>query len=263
MEHDDRDEVEGYEDVLESLQSESFEDYLSGKAKEWTSTSNNAQDIIRELKVVKLNDEDVRAVEAGSSGETSASEVGETLSIDASPNVQGVANEFTTKLVLHTHPIVGSYVTEVQEPIIYDEEMRNVYFESIKVIVEEMTAEQAIERRHKLERAVQLIRMQIQGISVGLEELLKARTWKDREALLELDRKHRASVNRKATAKGEKAKAAGKTSIASASKGKTKAMKSIDTFKSLMMDAAAIEIQLSTLGLLDDGARAYLKKVFA
>jgi hypothetical protein len=270
MEHDERDEsIENLEEVLESLTTESgnFEDFLGRKAEEC------ASDIILKLKELPIaaessesrpsNGKPVDA--AGDASSTGTNAAGESDNTDSSPNVPGVASEHETKLTIHNHPIVGSYTTETSAPITYDAELKAIYFDTIKLAVADMTAEEIVERFHKLERSVQMIRMQQQGLRVSLEEVLKARTWKDREAIMELDRKHRARVNKKQAdkaAKGETAAGAGRKP-SSLGRVKTKGMKTADTLKSIGMDREAVATKLKSLNLHDDGVEAYLSKLFS
>lgn len=261
MEHDERDDnLDNIEEVLESLTSDSgdFENFLSRKAEECASKSQG--DIINDLKLIPINDRPAPGVAAKSSNGTSSSDVNDDSKLHE--NVPGAVNEQETKLTLHNHPIVGSYTTETSQPITYDDELKHIYFETIRVSVAEQTAEEIVERFHKLERAVQMIRMQQQGLRVSLEEVLKARTWKDREAIMELDRKHRAKVNKKQAdkiAKGGDKKSSG---MAVAGRAKTKAMKTADTFKSLMMSREATIEKLKSLNIWDDVVEVYVTKIF-
>lgn len=265
MEHDDRDDRE-YQEILESLANDqgAFEEYLSRKVVECASKTDVVSEM-RELVSENTSGSEVAnvkaadAVEASSNSEASPTGV---VGFDSSAAANGVVNEQQVKLVLHNHPIIGSYTTEVSEPFIYDDEMKHIYFETINVAVSSMTAEQIIERRNRLNRDVQLIRMQQQGLHVALEDVLKARSWKEREQLMEMDRKYRVQANKKVKAKAEKSGSS--SSIAkAASKGKTKAMKAVDTFKSMLMDAEGIRHKLTELKMMDEATEAYIKKVMA
>lgn len=258
------------EETLESISSDSFEDYLAGKAETC------APDIIAELRsnvqaamptqsetgMPRAATADI--AEGESTGETN-SPAGETRSTLGSVPVPGAVDELETKLTLHTHPIIGSYYTETAQPIVYDEELKAMFFDSKGEAVSTMTAEAVVELTHKLERAVQMIRMKQMGLRVALEELLQARTWKEREQIMELDRKHRAKVNKRQSEKTEKAGKAGssaKGSIAAAGRGKTKGMKTADTLKSLMMDKAATIKTLQGQNLWDSVTEAHVEKLY-
>lgn len=178
------------------------------------------------------------------------------------------ANAQAAKQTLHNHPIVGSYITESVEALSYDDEMKEVYFSTYRILTEGITTpeqakeqvEACITQFHKLERAVALSRIQQGSIKMAQEELLKLLNSHDRNLMLELDKKER-SKNATRKAKEDKAK---KVSTAKPkSTGKSKGQKTADMFKGMLYDKAATEQNLKTMNLLDESTQAYVDKIFA
>jgi hypothetical protein len=258
MEHKDRelrynrDEVP--DEVLESLVDEpTFDSYLDRKVSQCISP-------VEASKLTEIvQPEPAHDVEANSSRETS-SVIPVTNPLASSPSARVV--DKSTELKLHEHPIVGSYVTEHSQGHSVDEEWQKVFVQTHIIAVQDMTAEQIIERFHTLDRSVFLIRAQQQGLRLALEDVLSTKNYKQREELLELDRKHRAAVNRKAKVKFEKS-GPSTGSAKPSGKGKTRGMKAADTFKSLMMTKEATLDMLKKQNLLDDSTAAYVNKSFA
>jgi|ERR1051325_4060276 hypothetical protein len=258
------------DDVLESLVDENgadaFDAYLRRKA-ERICISPSASELspidVEGLSSSPASD----AADVSSSATSSEAEgTGEASSSSDAPGVDDKA----TELRLHSHAIVGAYVTEATIELKVDEEWKRVFIETHAVSVQELTAEQVIERFHKLERTVFLIRAQQQGLRLALGDLLALRNAKDRSALLEMERELRLQNNRKAKDKVKKQRESkgepksGTTAKASsAGKGKSKGEKTADTLKSLMMDKPSMIQLIKTQNLWDDRVSAYVDKLFA
>lgn len=178
------------------------------------------------------------------------------------------AGEKTVRFELRTKPIVGSaeteqYINEVVEPAnILDDEAKKVFTDTIRIAVTECSPEQVIRRINDLARSVLLYNLQMRGLTIALEELLKATTIPERARLLELDRQFKSQARGKA--KGTKPKVAkeAKEKVLKAGK-KSPAMASIDTMFTIGYSKATAEEKMQKANLLDSTLQAYIDKVYA
>jgi hypothetical protein len=256
MEQDERKDLDDILSGVDELE-RSFEDYLTEKTKCIP---------LSEMRPTNVVDAEAHFSKEPNSATAETSNTSDTSSANAAESDNHVAplmtDERGVKLTLHKHPIAGSYVTETTEAYSVDEEWQKVFAETHQIAVVDMTAEQIIQRYHTLDRTVFLIRAQQNGLRVGLEEVLKAETWQERNRLLEMDRKYKVRLSKKAveTSRSEARSNRGKPSSKT---GKSKGAKTADTLHSMMMDQGAIERLLQQQGLLDEATQAYVKKLFA
>lgn len=274
MEHDERNRLRRAEelgfntDELLGLEREEpdFDRFLNRKVEDLC----QSQSVQRGEEIPQVSDSRVtpeaaqQAIELAPDAEASLSSavksgMDEAAEIDASFSVGDVV-ERESKLVLKTHEIIGTYVTEVVQPATIDEEWKKVFIDTQKLAVTEMTPEQIIERRNSLDRTIFLIRAQQGGLKIALEELLQATTSSRRAELLELDRKYKRQATKRAS---DPDREKTKRSAPSMSKGKSKQAKMVDGLKSLEMSKEAIEVKLRGANLLDEATQEYINKCFA
>lgn len=240
-----------------------FDSYLRNREAQW-------QVPVSEMKVTDTStlDKDVAGATESSSSDSSSTETDVEEQQHAVSVSARNAEELATKLKLHEHAIVGTYVTEEKVPFTQegiDAEWQKMFIQSRQIGVTECTAEQIIERFHGLDRTVFLIRAQQQGLRLALEEVLATKSYADREKLLEMDRKFKAKANRAASGSTKQKVAREKSgqTLAKASKGKSKGAKGADTFKMLGFDKVTTEKNLKDQNLLDESTQAYVNKLFA
>jgi hypothetical protein len=116
-----------------------------------------------------------------------------------------------------------------------------------------------IQRIHDLMRTVYLVNIQVSGLRIALEEVLKATTHAERMRLLEMDRQHRVKAKAKASNKVAKVKAP-----ASPKGPKSQTMKHVDAMRlQLGYSEQTIIDKVTGMGKMDDAVLGYIKKSFA
>lgn len=258
MEHD-------FDDILsEDKSDDSFENFLKDKESGWKKLSHETP-LSQRVETPTPEFKDVAGVEE-SSDEKSDSEMDGAASDDPisfAPSVGTPSSYKEVKHEIHTHPIAGTYTVETSEPIPIDTEWRDAFSAIVNLAkdfpVTRASVEQIIDRYHKIERAIFIERAKQHGLVVIKEYLLKSMNERDRQALLELDRKYRVKSAKKAVTevkeKREKTK--------KASTGKSKGMKAADTFKSLMMSKETAIGHLKGQGIYDEAVAAYVDKIWS
>jgi hypothetical protein len=258
-----------------------FEAYLSQKLKEFEwkpseipTTDLPANDVVESSSSVPSQPK------GESETSSSSGDAHDVVSDERLREING-PTERAPKLTLHSHPLVGHYITESSEPIIYDEELKKVYFSTFAVMttdadnvmvldpdVARQRVETIIERIHELYRSIAVVNMQISGMRWSMSHLLELVNANDRSKLIELDRKERAARGRKvkAVGSGSTDDAAGKRARigkAPSTTRKTKGQQAADTCHGLEYDKEATERKLKTLNLLDESTQEYIDKLFA
>jgi hypothetical protein len=261
------------EDILAAIggdEDDSFDRFLERKT-EWKPSE---QDIISKLKeqpiaesAIARPESDAPVSDAVESSKplTVSSETAGTDITGLPPGARG-AVEYQTRVSLHKVQVAGhtmTYTTETTEEISVDSEWQSEFVKTRESALL-LTAEEIIEQRHQLNRAIFLINARQQGLKISLEEVLKSRDSADRQALLDLDRKYRAKPTgktKKDKAKTEKQeKSIGK---AAGTKGMSKGMKTAQTLKNLEMDKEAVVAKLEVLGQYDEMTANFVNKLFA
>lgn len=191
--------------------------------------------------------------------------------VDPEPSspIPGMAQETETRLTLHDHPIVGQYVHEETVVSVMDERSKEIWLGSYKLAVEEMTMEQIIERVHLLEREIKDRRVMQNSLTEGLQDHLGRSNSKRRGQIAEFDKAERAKyAGRKVRTEKKESKSrapkdismkAGKVNLAGLKGGSLTAA----TLFNMGLDREAITSQLEKRKALDDGAKAFVDKLFA
>lgn len=269
MEHDrklkQRDELDELLGVEEAQPD--FENFLKRKAETWKAdpiTNLSELEILESLEHPLPKAESKSAPDAEASSDTTSDSTGivETGNLESLPFALG-ADGRTTELQVHTHPIVGTYITEVVADAKVDEDWKRTYIKTYEIAVVEMTPEQVIHKFHELERMIYLMRAQQQALrGPVLEQLLRAETAQERERLLDLDRKERNKSQKRAKGEVKPKKAASGVTKPSSKTGKSKLQKSIDTLHGLGMTRIATEAKLRASNMWDDSLVSYLDSLF-
>jgi hypothetical protein len=180
---------------------------------------------------------------------------------DLEPSATAINNglqDSKTVLELRSHPIVGAYVAESQE-VANDDWYADVFLNTKKLAVSEMTAEQIIDTIHKNEEAVRRIKAGNNGLRAALEEQLTSMNATERAKILEKDRTYRVKKIKgdEKRAEEQKAKKVGKKVLSPIEK-----MIKNTYIESFGFNKAEVLKELSDRGKLTDDLKSFVDSLF-
>lgn len=225
-----------------------FEDYLKEKDTKWTLTNPS------DMRISPIPAKDVEENLSTVQSLPDETESSSTINVD---NVVDGLRERQTRVEIRTHKIIGTYTVEEDEVLPVDSEWKHIYINTQQIAVTELKGtpmeklQAIVERINLRTRDILLINAELHGLSWAKEHFLKDLNESERAVLREMDRKYKV-----------KARTTEKTAKTTLKKGKTKAQKAVDTFKSLMMSKDAIVKQMDIEKMLDADVRAYIEQVF-
>lgn len=286
-------------DILGQDDSEdSFENHLQRKSIEWQNpldSPTNVHDVVVSLSSGQNSQDETGPSIPSESAEPVDAASQEARDIQTANRSAQMATERETQIHVHKHPVAGTYITESTVEFTVDDEFLKLRSESRSIGVTEMTSEAIIDRYHKLERQLKLIKYQQMGLRDALEELLKAETYGERQRILELDRKYMVQARKSDKPKKDKAPSknqgearikalvasgfteeqartmvlsGGASSSSSSSKTEslaptTAGQKAARKLFDLKFNREVIEQHLTTQKLLDDSTKLYLDKLYS
>jgi len=168
------------------------------------------------------------------------------------------APDFTTKLTVHSHPIVGTYITETQEKVDKAEDWwKTAFFGGRDRSAEMASEEDIISWIHELDFAEARLRATQQGARETLKNRLSSLSSKRRDEIAKHDKEYREAKAPKATKpKVEKEK--------KSTAGKSKGMIYFDALMTMgfEFDEAVAKIREEAPQLLDDAVEIYAEKTY-
>lgn len=188
----------------------------------------------------------------------------DSLGEESKPAVEVPTLERETEYKLHTHPIVGTYVTEESVAWRLDQEAFDLFTNMRQTAVTDITLEEIIERIHKMTRSYKLIRIAQQGLISGMAERLAKMNEVDRAKYQEMHREAALKnstrtrierVRKKAAQQGGEIKAAPKKA------GKTPLQKRVDFFRSSGYSKEYVINHMKEAKHLDAALGAYIDKL--
>lgn len=186
--------------------------------------------------------------------------------IPDAPNVELTAEgaaiseavEYETKLEIHNHPLVGSYVVETQQVVEKGDWWKETFLGGRHWALEAQPIESIVAKIHELDDAIKKIKAFQQGTRSGLEDRLKGATTAERAKLRDADKKYR-SPKKTETSDAPKTRKAKEPTARSSEAGKTKGMKVADALGGGMgYTNAEILEKLRSTHMLDEATEIYV-----
>lgn len=247
-----------------------FESFLRERDKQWSKPAQELKPT--DLQAIPKLDEtyeirDVVDAVENSNGSTKSIETVASIQVTTSTSVDVVASavepvsEREVEVKVHTHPIVGTYVTEESVAWRLDPAVLEMFTKTRQIAINDLSLEQIIERIHKIERAVKLLRVQEQGLNSAMAEKISKLNDADREKYREMNRKEGLKNQTRTRIERTKKAAGGSAAVKPRPVGKSASAKQVDMFKKNGYTKDAVIEHMKTTKRLDAPTLAYIEKL--